>query len=44
MGIRHLQAHPSAYLRKAEAGETVYITKHGKPIGRLVPAMLDQYY
>ena len=36
-GIRELKTRLSTYLRKVEAGETVLITKHGKPIGRIVP-------
>jgi prevent-host-death family protein len=35
--IRDLKAHLSAYLHKVEAGETVTITRHGKPVGRIVP-------
>jgi prevent-host-death family protein len=36
-GIRDLKANLSAYLRRVEAGQTVVITRHGKPIGRIVP-------
>lgn len=36
-GVRDLKIHLSAYLRKVEAGQTVVITKHGKPIGRIMP-------
>jgi len=36
-GVRELKTQLSAYLLKVEAGETVLITKHGKPIGRIVP-------
>jgi prevent-host-death family protein len=36
-GIRDLKAHLSRYLREVETGETVVITRHGKPIGRIVP-------
>lgn len=36
-GIRELKARLSSYLREVEAGGTVVITKHGKPIGRIVP-------
>ena len=36
-GIRDLKAKLSDYLRQVEEGETVVITKHGKPIGRIVP-------
>ena len=36
-GIRDLKTHLSRYLRQVEAGQTVVITRHGKPIGRIVP-------
>lgn len=36
-GIRELKAHLSSYLRQVEDGQTVVITRHGKPIGRIVP-------
>lgn len=35
--IRELKAQLSAYLRRVESGETVTITRHGKPVGRIVP-------
>ena len=35
--VRELKARLSAYLRRVEAGETVTITRHGKPVGRIVP-------
>ena len=35
--VRELKAKLSAYLRRVEAGETVTITRHGKPVGRIVP-------
>lgn len=35
--VRELKAQLSMYLRRVEAGETVTITRHGKPVGRLVP-------
>jgi len=37
VGIRHLKTHLSRYLRQVEAGQTVVITRRGKPIGRIVP-------
>jgi prevent-host-death family protein len=36
-GIRDLKTHLSSYLRQVEGGQTVVITRHGKPIGRIVP-------
>jgi prevent-host-death family protein len=35
--IRELKAQLSMYMRRVEAGETVTITRHGKPVGRIVP-------
>jgi len=35
--VRELKARLSAYLRRVEAGETVTITRHGKPVGRIIP-------
>lgn len=35
--IRELKAQLSTYMRRVEAGETVTITRHGKPVGRIVP-------
>ena len=37
VGIRDLKAQLSEYLRQVKAGETVIITEHGRPIGRIVP-------
>jgi prevent-host-death family protein len=37
VGVRELKAQLSAYLQKVKAGETIIITEHGKPIGRLAP-------
>jgi prevent-host-death family protein len=36
-GIRELKAELSHYLRQVKAGNTVVITEHGKPIGRIIP-------
>lgn len=36
-GIRELKTHLSAYLRRVKEGETITITEHGTPIGRIVP-------
>ncbi len=36
-GIRELKAKLSAYMRRVKAGETIVITEHGKPVGRIVP-------
>lgn len=37
VGIRELKAQISKYLRRVKAGQTLIITDHGKPIGRIVP-------
>jgi prevent-host-death family protein len=38
VGIRELRSHLSEYLRAVKAGQTIVITEHGKPVGRIVPA------
>ncbi len=35
--VRELKAHLSAIVRRVQAGETVLITSHRKPVARLVP-------
>lgn len=35
--IRELKARLCTYMRRVETGETVMITRHGKPVGRIVP-------
>ena len=37
VGVRELKARLSEYLRRVKQGETVIITEHGKPVGRLIP-------
>ena len=37
VGIRELKTNLSAFLRRVKDGETLVITHHGKPIGRIVP-------
>ena len=37
IGVRELKTRLSVYLRRVETGEIVIITRHGKPIGRIVP-------
>ena len=39
-GFRDLKAKLSAYMRRVKTGETIVITEHGKPIGRIIP--IDQ--
>ncbi len=38
VGVRELKSHLSEYLRQVKAGQTVVITEHGQPVGRIVPA------
>lgn len=35
---RDFEAHPSLFLRRAEAGETIVVTDQGRPIAELRPA------
>ena len=37
VSISELNNHLSAYLREAEAGATIVITRRGTPVGRIVP-------
>ncbi|MBP8949145.1 MAG: type II toxin-antitoxin system prevent-host-death family antitoxin [Candidatus Promineofilum sp.] len=37
VGVRDLKAQLSEYLRQVKEGETVIITEHGHPIGRIIP-------
>ena len=38
VGVRELKAQLSKYLRQVQAGRSIVITDHGKPVGRIVPA------
>jgi prevent-host-death family protein len=38
VGVRDLKARLSEYLRQVKQGQTVVITEHGRPVGRLLPA------
>jgi prevent-host-death family protein len=37
VGIRELKTHLSEYMRQVKAGQTIVITEHGRPVGRIVP-------
>ena len=37
IGVRQLKTRLSEYLRKVKEGQTIVITEHGKPVGRIVP-------
>ena len=38
MSVAHAKAHLSELLNAVESGEEVVITRHGRPIARVVPA------
>jgi prevent-host-death family protein len=38
VGVRDLKGRLSEYLRQVKAGQTIVITEHGRPVGRIVPA------
>ena len=38
VSVRDLKSRLSEYLRQVKQGETIIITDHGQPVGRLVPA------
>lgn len=37
VGIRDLKARLSEYLQKVKNGQSIIITEHGKPVGRILP-------
>ena len=37
VGVRELRQNLSVYLRRVEAGETLEVTDHGRPVARLGP-------
>jgi prevent-host-death family protein len=37
VGVRELRQNLSVYLRRIEAGETLEVTEHGRPVARLTP-------
>ena len=41
VGIFEAKTHLSELVARAEAGETVTITRHGRPVARLVPPSRD---
>ena len=38
VGVRELKSRLSEYLRRVKTGQTIVITDHGRPVGRIVPA------
>ena len=37
VGIRELKEHLSEYVAKVKRGQSIVITEHGKPVGRIIP-------
>jgi prevent-host-death family protein len=37
VGIRAFKAHLSQYMQQVKDGESIVITEHGKPVGRILP-------
>ena len=42
VGIRELERRLSYYIGQVESGQTITITKRGKPVGRIVPIEQEQ--
>lgn len=40
VGVRDLKARLSEYLRLVRSGQTIVVTDHGKPVGRILPIEL----
>ena len=38
VSVRELKNHLSAHLRRLESGETITVTRHGKPVALITPA------
>jgi prevent-host-death family protein len=41
VGVRDLKTRLSEYLRRVKQGQTIIITEHGHPVGRLLPVELS---
>jgi prevent-host-death family protein len=37
VGIRELKTNLSKYMDKVKSGQSIVITEHGKPVGRIIP-------
>ncbi len=37
VGIRDLKAHLSEYIQRVKSGQSIVVTEHGKPVGRILP-------
>lgn len=38
IGVRELKQHASAVLKRVESGETIVVTRNGRPVARLIRA------
>lgn len=41
IGVRQLRQEASRHLRAVQAGETIQVTEHGKPVAMIVPMPAD---
>ena len=41
VGIRDLKARLSEYIKQVKSGQSIVITEHGKPVGRILPVGLS---
>ena len=41
VGIRDLKARLSEYMQQVKSGQSIVITEHGKPVGRILPVEMS---
>lgn len=41
VGIRDLKARLSEYIQRVKSGQSIVITEHGKPVGRILPVAMS---
>jgi prevent-host-death family protein len=41
VGIRDLKARLSEYMQRVKDGESIVVTEHGKPVGRILPVAMS---
>jgi prevent-host-death family protein len=41
VGIRDFKARLSEYMRRVKDGQSLVITEHGKPVGRILPVVMS---
>jgi prevent-host-death family protein len=41
VGIRELKARLSEYMQRVKSGQSLIITEHGKPVGRILPLEMN---